>query len=114
MTETEILKLIQIALSKEGARLFRNNNGALKDHRGQWVTYGLCPGSADLIGWTKEGRFLAVEVKTPDPRSKPTPQQEQFLEVVRRHGGVAFIARSEEEAVSKLREATDNIHYFKA
>lgn len=99
---------------KLGARLYRNNVGKLQDKRGQWVAYGLCPGSSDLIGWhtvtispdmvgSQVAVFVAVEVKTTDRRSQVTDEQERFLQVVTQAGGMAFVARTATEAWEKFK-----------
>ena len=54
------------------------------------------PGVSDLIGWTEGGRFVAIEVK--GPRGRVTDEQAAFLDLVRRSGGLAGVARSVEEA----------------
>ena len=110
--ETPIVKRIQIEASKVGARLFRNNNGALQNNRGEWITYGLGKGTADLVGWlpvniTPEmvgsvmAVFVACEVKT--ETGKLTEEQKNFIDVINRAGGIAFMARSDQEAVANLR-----------
>jgi hypothetical protein len=107
MSEQAIQQRIRLACSRGATRLWRNNTGALRDERGQLVRYGLCPGSADLIGYrsvviTPEmvgatlAQFAAVEVKTPTGR--PTPEQTAFLDHVLAAGGLAGIARSVEDA----------------
>ena len=53
------------------------------------------PGVSDLIGWT-HGRFVALEVKA--GRRQPTDEQAAFLELVRRSGGLAGVARSVADA----------------
>ena len=100
MKESDLSRAIQIALTQEGARVFRNETGSYQASNGQWVSYGLCKGSADLIGWTKTGRFLAVEVKS--KKGKVTEAQSIFINRVNMSGGIGFIARSVEEAVSEL------------
>ena len=111
MSEKKIMNKIQIVLAGLGAKIFRNQVGKYKLSNGNWLSYGLGPGSSDLIGFSVTqitpsmvGRrvaiFLAVEVKT--PKGKVSPQQENFIRVVNLSGGIGFIARSVEEATTKL------------
>jgi len=97
---------IRLALGCGAARLFRNNTGALKDHSGRLVRYGLCTGSSDLIGWhtvtitpdmvgQSVAVFVAIEVKD---RARATPEQLRFIEVVRAAGGLAGVARTVDQA----------------
>ena len=53
------------------------------------------PGVSDLIGWT-QGRFVAIEVK--GPRGRVTDEQAAFIDLVRRSGGLAGVARSVADA----------------
>ena len=99
-SEANVLNDCMIALSKAGAKVFRNNTGALKDRDGRLVRYGLCPGSSDIIGVTKDGLFIAVECKT--YKGKPTEKQLRFLECIRSMGGRAGIARCADDAVRIL------------
>ena len=69
----------------------RMNVGAHQTNDGRYVRFGF-KGCSDLVGMLRDGRFLAIEVK--GPRGKPTPEQIDFLAMVRTGGGVAFIARS--------------------
>lgn len=91
MKETDILKLCMIRASKLGCTVWRNNSGMLYNKQGTPVKYGLCTGSADLIGFTPEGRFLALEIKVPS--KSPTEKQQIFLDAVTKGGGVAGVAR---------------------
>lgn len=74
---------------------------------GRKVKTGLCVGSSDIIGWTKDGRFLAVEVKSPGGEKKTNKKrladQKNFIQQVNNAGGIGFIATSKEEAVEKIR-----------
>ena len=105
MSETAILQDIRLALGQHpGIKMFRQNVGAYKDPRsGRLVRYGLCTGSADLIGWQsvvitpamvgqRFARFLSVEVKTPTGRL--SPEQETWRQAVLKAGGIAVVARS--------------------
>ena len=111
MSEQAIQQRIRLACSRGPVRLWRNNTGKLRDERGQLVTFGLCPGSADLIGYRTItvgpehlgqtlAVFAAVEVKTPTGR--PTAEQTAFLAHVTAAGGIAGIVRSVEEAQALL------------
>jgi len=106
MTESQIQAKILFALGRRpDVRIFRNNVGAFKTANGNFQKFGLCVGSADLIGWvTVNGRaiFLSVEVKT--ETGTPSDEQETWLKNVKRMGGIAFIARSPEQALQKLEE----------
>lgn len=120
--ETGILKKIMKLLGgRRDTRIFRNNIGlawfgtvlsnednilVMKNPRR--VTYGLETGTSDCVGWhtvavTPEmvGKqvavFLAVEVKTGTGRV--TEEQKNFVATVRRMGGIAGVARSEEGAL---------------
>ncbi|MEI7608057.1 MAG: VRR-NUC domain-containing protein [Rhodospirillaceae bacterium] len=126
MTEAAILKAAHLAAGGQpGVRLFRNQvgNGAagqvigrpgpdLLLVRGRPVTMGLCPGSADLIGWravviTPEmvgqtlAQFLALEVKTTTGRL--SDKQVTFLDVINKSGGLAAVVRSGPEALQLVR-----------
>lgn len=108
------MRRMQVALSALGGRLFRNNCGALRDHRGQWVRFGIAnPGGSDLIGWKsititskmvgkRIAVFTAVEVKLPN--ASVTEAQQAFINAVDKEGGISFVARSIEEASRGLGE----------
>ena len=98
--ETSIMREIQLEATKLGARLWRNNVGLFFTSYGAPTKCGLCTGSSDLIGITRDGRFLAVEVKT--ARGAASRYQLEFIAMVRGMGGVAFVARSAEDFRTKL------------
>lgn len=101
--ETALQNKIRIALSNLGVITWRNNTFKLPDpETGRWVTGGLCEGSSDLIGITPDGRFLAIEVKVKGKR--PTKAQTRFIDIVRKHGGVAGVAHSVQEALDIINE----------
>ena len=96
--ETAILNECLMALSEAGCKVWRNNVGALPNRNGRLVSYGLCKGSADIIGICPDGIMLAVEVKTKTGRTPP--DQDRFLALIRQMGGRAGVARSAAEAVA--------------
>lgn len=102
-SEQTIQQQIRLACSKGNTRLFRNNTGTLVDRNGRPVQFGLCKGSADLIGWrtvtiTPEmvgqqvAVFTSIEVKSATGRLRP--DQQQWLDAVQKAGGIAGVARS--------------------
>jgi len=107
-SEQSIQQHIRLTCSTGATRLFRNNTGTLRDQHGRPVSFGLCKGSADLIGWrtvtiTPEmvgqqvAVFTSIEVKTPTGRVKP--EQQQWMDAVQAAGGIAGVARSVEDAL---------------
>lgn len=67
----------------------RQNSGAAKVG-GRFIRFGW-RGCSDVLGMMKDGRLLAVECKAKGGRLRP--EQAAFLSLVRRFGGVAFVAR---------------------
>lgn len=106
MSESTIQNKIRLALgSRPDVRLFRNHVGVVKDQRGQVHSFGLRKGSADLIGWVRISHiavFLSIEVKTATGRVRE--EQQQWMKNVNESGGIAFVARSEEQALNQLNE----------
>lgn len=111
--ETKIQRNIMLALAEAGCTVWRNETGCayvgkVIHKAGQQVTlagaamlpFGLCKGSADIIGITPDGRFLAVEVKTKTGRT--TDEQDNFISAVIKKGGVAGVARSPDDALELL------------
>ena len=106
--ERDIQASILLALSHGPTRLLRINagvawQGTVIERTQQRLVlarpYALrlaAPGVSDLIGWTEGGRFVAVEVK--GPRGRITDEQAAFIDLVRRSGGLAGVARSVADA----------------
>lgn len=103
--EADIVSAIRRACGKDPrVVLWRNNTGMLPAATRTGtrpLAYGLCVGSADLIGLVAcearaFGRFLALEVKTPTGR--PTDHQLRFIALVNSMGWYAAIVRSVDEA----------------
>ena len=107
-SEQSIQQHIRLTCSTGATRLFRNNTGTLRDQHGRPVSFGLCKGSADLIGWrtvtiTPEmvgqqvAVFTSIEVKS--ERGRLAAEQQQWLDAVLSAGGIAGVARSVEDAL---------------
>lgn len=101
--ESAVLRECLLAASDAGARLWRNNVGLFLTRDGRPARCGLCPDSADLIGLTASGRFLAVECKRPQG-GRLTPGQRRWLDQVTRMGGLAIVARSGADVTRALEE----------
>lgn len=104
ITEKDIERSLILHASQCGSTLFKNNVGRLKDEHGNIVTFGLCKGSSDLIGWTpititpemvgsKIAVFTAVEVKKDKfGKYRATEDQKHFIAAVKNNGGMAGVA----------------------
>lgn len=83
------------------AKCWRNNAGKIKTEKGRLVN--LSPaGTSDIIGFMKDGRFLAVEVKA--GKNTPTQLQQDFIDSVNDSGGIGFVAWSVEDCEIMLKE----------
>lgn len=63
----------------------------------QFIRFGF-PGLSDLLGQMRDGRLLVMETKA--RIGTLTAEQIAFLENVQRHGGVAGVARTIEDAAA--------------
>lgn len=103
--ETAIQNRVWKAAARMGWTLFRNNVGVAV-FPDSVVRYGLCPGSADLVGirpvtitedmvGTQIGQFVAVEVKT--GTGTVSPEQKKWLERMKALGAHVIVARKESD-----------------
>ena len=82
----EVLKALRAHPAVSWAE--RQNTGSARIG-GRFVRFGW-PGCSDVLGMLRDGRFLAVECKSPTERLRP--EQAVFLERFRASGGVGFMA----------------------
>jgi len=123
--ETLLLKEIQVELSRDDSRLWRNNTGeawagyAIPAPPGLYkpgaivievptrVNFGLAVGSGDLIGLRSReitpamvgqtiAVFASVEIKS--YRGNLTPEQQAWISFIKRCGGYAGMARTIDDA----------------
>jgi hypothetical protein len=107
LKESKIQREIRLEAHKYDLVLFRNNVGNLKSEAGHWVRFGLCKGASDLIGWHKPtGKFTAIEVKRPG--QKPRADQQNFIDQIRKSGGIAGVARSPDDLAEILTDCNIN------
>lgn len=107
-SESDVQKAIYQWLELNRYFCWRNNTGARKfDYRRKdgKVTHNFFqwgkPGSGDIIGLMKDGRFFSIEVKAPG--KKPTELQLAFMESVRKSNGVAFVAQSLDDVMREFK-----------
>lgn len=85
-------------LQSKGYFVWRNNTGKItQEYKGKVRQFSMgLKGSADIIGMTKTGQFLAIEVKT--PKTKQNLNQIEFEREVKKNNGLYYVLRSVEEA----------------
>ncbi len=95
--EHRIQNEIRLALA-DTCVMFRINVGKGYTPDGRYFDTGVPKGFSDLFGVRKaDGRAVFIEVKT--LRGRPTDQQKNFLETMRKNGAIAGVCRSSEEAL---------------
>jgi hypothetical protein len=102
VSEADVLKAVWRYLSHHPkvAWITRVNSGTwqLED---RFVRFNYKRGMSDLLGQMKDGKLLAVEIKAPG--AQLMKHQADFLNEVRLNLGVAFVARSIDDAESELK-----------
>lgn len=98
-SEATVQAAVRAEAARMGVYLWRNNSGVLPDKRGVPVRFGLGNDSkatnsvlksSDLIGICPDGRFIAIEVKSPNwkrPTGAREKAQKAFIDLVKRNGG---------------------------
>ncbi len=108
--ERQIRELIIEVLTRRRYFVWTNNVGSMeKEHTDKYgytrrhhVQFGKA-GMSDIIGIQPDtGRFVAIEVKTPEAKNRATPLQKAFIDEVNRYGGIGFVAWSPEVVCDKL------------
>jgi len=100
VTETDLLNDIRLKLSKLGYRVFRLNVGKFKMADGRWFDTKLPKGTSDLMA-IKDGKAHFIEVKVKP--NKPSDEQLNFIEQMKKLGCNAGVAYSVDEAVDICR-----------
>lgn len=98
-SDVQAAVLAALRLHPKVAFVYRMNTGGMQDAHGNHVRFGFA-GSPDIHGMLKGGRSLYVECKR--RTTKPTADQQAFIDNVNRHGGLAFVARSVEDVILAL------------
>lgn len=101
--ENELQQKIRIALGAEPDLVLWRNHVGVASVNGRMQRFGLCKGSADLVGIGPGGRFFCLEIKT--PKGRIDEDQYLFANLVKNRGGFHAFVRSIEEAVAALETA---------
>jgi hypothetical protein len=108
-SEADILRAIMSLLRHHPrvAQCWRINSGTFaernRDGSTRYIRANTARGMSDIMGVLKDGRTLAIEVKSRTGRMRPG--QEEFLQTIRQAGGVAGVCRSVDDAVRLLGDA---------
>lgn len=108
-SESDILRAIIQLLHRHPrvAQCWRINSGTFqernRDGSTRYIRANTARGMSDIMGILKDGRTLAIEVKSRTGRMRPG--QEEFLQTIRQAGGVAGVCRSVDDAVKLLGDA---------
>lgn len=114
-SEAGVLSAVRLEASRKGARLWRNNKGAVTDQNGNFIRYGLANESttidkiiksSDLIGIRRVilpgggiiGQFVAREIKKPGWKYSGTEREKaqlNFLNLINSFGGDGQFTTSE-------------------
>lgn len=97
--ESDVVSAVRQYLEWRGAVVVRVNSGAtVLEYKGRKRVIRMAEaGTSDILACLPDGRFCAMECKR-DAASKPTAAQLEFLERVRKAGGIAAIVRTVEDA----------------
>ena len=106
-SEAQILKAVMALLKHHPkvAKVWRQNSGTFQMQYGdktRYVRANTARGMADIMGILKNGKTLAIEVKS--RIGKLHQHQVDFLNSIHDAGGVAFVARSVDDAKRYLDE----------
>ena len=123
MLEIDFMRRCMKRATDLGARLFRlnvglawtgdvtkNRDGSITIRNPRPFKSGV-PGMSDLIGWSPReitadmvGKTVAIyaAVETKSPRGRPTVEQSNFISAVQNAGGLAGIAKTDEDLTAIL------------
>jgi hypothetical protein len=108
-SEADILRAIMALLKRHPrvAQVWRQNSGTFaernRDGSTRYIRANTARGMSDVMGVLRDGRTLAIEVKSRTGRMRPG--QEEFLATIRQAGGVAGVCRSVDDAQRLLGDA---------
>lgn len=101
--ERLVIQQVKQVIDATGIKLQRINTGCFKIGEGRNRRYIKTAeaGTCDFEGYDKHGRFIAIECKRPRG-GRLSPAQKERIDDINRKGGIAFVARSGDEALVLL------------
>lgn len=78
----------------------QENNARFDKKKGRHLFYGM-KGVPDILGILKDGRLLAIEVKS--EKGVVSIHQDHFIKMINERNGIAFVARSWEDVRERLK-----------
>ena len=104
--ESEVIREVKEVVRITGLKLQRINTGcfAIGEGRAKRFVKTAEAGTLDFEGYDNHGRHVGIECKRP-VGGRLSDEQAARIDDINRKGGIAFVARSGNEALEKLREA---------
>jgi len=99
--ESQVVQEVKTVIQLTGLKIQRINSGAVQS--GNRYIRLAAKGTLDFEGYDNKGRFVGIECKRP-VGGRVSPEQQERIDDINQKGGVAFVARSGQEALDKLRE----------
>lgn len=106
VSESEVIRQVKEVVRITGLKLQRINTGCFTVGEGRAKRFIKTAeaGTLDFEGYDNRGRHVGIECKRP-VGGRLSDEQAARIDDINRKGGVAFVARSGNEALEKLREA---------
>ena len=98
MKTSELTKQIINYCTIKGHYAVRVNNIPSTKYRAGNVTKGV----ADIMGCTKDGKALAIEIKNKDTKDRQSEYQKEFEAHYKSRGGIYIIATTLDDVIKNL------------
>lgn len=108
LNHTNLIKLCLLELSQSRlATAWQNDTGTARSFDDDRVIKFGLRGSSDIVGITKLGQFLAVEIKVGKDFLKP--EQIAFKLMVEKNNGLHFTIRSEDQIKDMINDIKNRV-----
>lgn len=106
INESEVVREVKEVIRITGLKLQRINTGCFTVGEGRAKRFIKTAeaGTLDFEGYDNHGRHVGIECKRP-VGGRLSDEQTARIDDINRKGGIAFVVRSGNEALEKLREA---------